>query len=92
MMYIIFSMDRPVDAELFNIETIGTEIPSDCVSAVLSRLKTDHLNPEELANLRNLCANYADVYYLEDESLTFTNKVKHRIRTNDEIPVHTKTY
>lgn len=89
---VIFSMDRPVEAELFNVEIEGTEISPDRVDAVLSRLRTDHLNPEELTNLRNLCANYADVFYLEGESLTFTNKVKHRIRTTDEVPVHTKTY
>lgn len=89
---VIFSMDRPVEAELFNIECDSTEILSDRAKDVLSRLRTDHLNPEELANLRRLCANYADVFYLEGEPLTFTNKIKHKIRTTDEIPVHTKTY
>lgn len=89
---IIFSMDRPVSAEIFNIEFDSTEISSDRVSEVLSRLRTEHLNAEELANLRNLCANYADVFYLEGEPLTFTNKIKHKIRTTDEIPVHTKSY
>lgn len=89
---IIFSMDRPVEAKLFNIETECTEIPSHRVQVVLSRLRTEHLNPEERINLERLCANYADVFYLEGEPLTFTNKIKHKIRTNDEIPVHTKTY
>lgn len=90
---IIFSMDRPIQAELFNVELNDcVEIPSDRVQAVLSRLRTDHLNAEELANLRNLCARYADVFYLEGEPLTFTNKIKHKIRTSDEIPVHTKSY
>lgn len=89
---VIFSMDRPVSAELFNMEFECNEISSHRVKEVLSRLRTDHLNAEELINLRNLCANYADVFYLEGESLTFTNKIKHKIRTTDEIPVHTKSY
>ncbi|XP_061385253.1 LOW QUALITY PROTEIN: uncharacterized protein LOC133320633 [Danaus plexippus] len=50
--------------------------------------KTHHMNAEERANLINLCASYADVFYLEGEPLTFTNKIK----TTDEIPVHTKSY
>lgn len=89
---VIFSMDRPVEATLFNMETQYTKISSDRVQEVLSRLRTDHLNPEERVNLENLCSNYADVFYLEGEPLTFTNKIKHKIRTTDEIPVHTKTY
>lgn len=89
---IIFSMDRPVVAEIFNFECDNTDILSSRAIEVLSRLRTDHLNPEELANLQRLCANYADVFYLEGEPLTFTNKIKHKIRTNDEVPVHTKSY
>lgn len=89
---VIFSMDRPVEAELFNLETESTEILSDRANEVVSRLRTEHLNAEERANLERLCASYADVFYLEGEPLTFTNKIKHKIRTTDEIPVHTKTY
>lgn len=89
---VIFSMDRAIEAELFNIECDSTEILSDRAKDVLSRLRTDHLNPEELANLQRLCSNYADVFYLEGEPLSFTNKIKHKIRTSDEIPVHTKSY
>lgn len=89
---IIFSMDRPVTAELYNVEFESNGILSDRTKQVLSRLRTDHLNAEELRNLEILCAQYADVFYLEGESLTFTNKIKHKIKTTDEIPVHTKTY
>lgn len=89
---VIFSMDRPVTAELFNIESEHTELLSRRTQEVLSRLRTDHLNPEELANLKALCARYSDVFYLEGEPLTFTNKIKHRITTTDEIPVHVKSY
>lgn len=89
---IVFSMDRPVSAELFNIQCTRTEQPRDRANEVLSRLRTDHLNPEERANLQSLCAQYADVFYIDGEPLTFTNKIKHSIRTTDEVPVYTKTY
>lgn len=89
---IIFSVDRPINAEVYNIEQNDNLPLTDRSRKVLSRLRTQHLNPEEIANLENVCAQYADVFYLEGEPLTFTNKVKHRIRTTDEIPVHTKSY
>lgn len=91
---IIFSMDRPVSAEIFNIQINQnvTDSISNRTQEVLSRLRTEHLNAEELINLKTLCARYADVFYLEGEPLSFTNKIKHRIKTTDEIPVHVKSY
>lgn len=89
---VVFSMDRPVSAELFNEQCATIHQSSNRVSEVLSRLRTDHLNPEERANLESLCAQYADVFYIDGEPLTFTNQVKHSIRTTDELPVYTKTY
>lgn len=89
---VIFSLDRPVHAEVHAHECTRTEQASVRSREVLSRLRTNHLNVEERANLEALCSRYADVFYLEGEALTFTNKIKHRIRTTDEIPVYTKSY
>lgn len=89
---VVFSMDRPISAELFNTQSTRTVQPADRATEVLSRLRTDHLNLEERANLESLCAQYADVFYIEGEPLTFTNQIKHSIRTTDEVPVYTKTY
>ena len=88
---IIFSMDRPVDASIYTMECSRTEQASRARD-VLSRLRTNHLNEEERANLETLCARYSDVFYLEGEPLTFTNKIKHHIRTTDDVPVHGKNY
>lgn len=87
---VIFSI--PISAELYNIEFECNEISSDFVQKVLSRLRTEQLNAEELFNLRNLYTNYADVLYLEGEPLTFTTKNKHKIKTTGEYPLHTKSY
>jgi hypothetical protein len=89
---LVFSMDRAVQAEAYNIQCDPNESSSLRTEKVLSRLRTNHLNPEECANLETLCGKYADVFYLDEEPLTFTNKIKHRIRTSDEIPVYTKSY
>lgn len=40
----------------------------------------------------SLCSKYADVFYLDGEPLTFTNKIKHSIKTTDEAPIYTKIY
>lgn len=89
---VIFSLDRPAHAELFNVECTRTEQLSPRAQDVISRLRTDHLNAEEKANLIALCSRYSDVFYVEGENLTFTNEIKHRIRTTDEVPVYTKSY
>lgn len=90
---VIFSLDQPAQAELLNIECIRTEPPpTSRARDVLSRLRTDHMNAEEKANIEALCSRYSDVFYLEGEQLSFTNKIKHCINTTDEIPIYTKSY
>lgn len=90
---VIFSMDSAAIAtDVNNSECTRTEPAPRRAREVLSRLRTEHLNAEEKANLESLCTQYADVFYLEGEALTFTNKIKHSIKTTDEVPVYTKSY
>lgn len=89
---LIFSVDRQVSAEVYNVECTRTKQLSSRAQDVLSKLRTSHLNPEERANLESLCAQYADVFYIEGEPLSFTNQIKHSIKTTDEVPVYTKSY
>ena len=56
------------------------------------KVRTDHLLPYEKEPLSKLMIKYSNIFYNEDEKLTFTNKIKHDIKTTDEIPVHVKTY
>lgn len=83
-------MDRPVQAETY-VENSQYNMLSNRAKAVLSKVRADHLNEEEKRNLGPFCSQYADVFYLEDEPLTFTNRLKHSIKTTDEIPVYTKS-
>lgn len=91
---VIFSLTEPVRAQVFNVDCARpcSSNLSARTAHVLSQLRTSHLNVEEKANLESLCKQYADVFYVENEPLTFTNKIKHDIKTKDEIPVHTKSY
>lgn len=58
----------------------------------LENLDLRHCNQEEYEAIRNLCYEYRDIFYCEDIPLTFTNQVKHEIRTTDNVPIYTKSY
>lgn len=58
----------------------------------ITKIRTNHMNLEEKYTISNLAKQYADIFYVEGQNLTFTNHVKHHIRTSDEIPVYTKSY
>lgn len=58
----------------------------------LINLRTDHMNDEEKTLITNLCQDYKDIFYCEDIPLSFTNKIKHKIRTSDNEPIFTKNY
>lgn len=89
---VIFSMDRPLQADVYSVHCSSSKQLSPRAREVISRLRTSHLNPEERANLESLCIQYSDIFYIEGEALTFTNKIKHKIRTTDELPVYAKNY
>lgn len=73
---IIFSLDRPVTANIFNEQTLFANSKDNArFQEISSRLRTDHLNAEERANLLSLCTEFSDIFYLENEPLTFTNKI-----------------
>lgn len=59
---------------------------------IASQIRTQHLNTEEKEYLIDLCKEYNDIFANENEPLTSTNVVKHKIRTTDEIPIHSKLY
>lgn len=58
----------------------------------LSKVQLDHMNPEERHSIYNLCFEYRDIFYTEHLPLTFTNQVKHKIRTVNEDPIYIKPY
>lgn len=56
-------------------------------------IRIEHLNViEEREKLIELCSKFKDVFYDENCDLSFTNAVKHEIRTKDDTPVHVKSY
>lgn len=59
---------------------------------LFDRIRVDHLNQEEKKSLYNVIANNQNCFHLDDDALSFTHIIKHRIKTKDEIPVHAKNY
>lgn len=54
--------------------------------------RDEHMNDEERSALKAIINANREVLYSDSEKLTFTHKIKHQIRTTDNIPIHTKSY
>lgn len=91
---VIFALIQPVKAQVFNTQLSQSDsaLLSPRAQQVLTQLRTEHLNAEEKLNLESLCQQYPDIFYIENEPLTFSNQIKHSIKTTDEIPAYTKSY
>ena len=55
-------------------------------------IRDKHMNELEKDALKEVINKNRDVLYEESEKLTFTHKIKHSIRTTDNIPIHVKSY
>lgn len=88
--------------DTFNVEVNNFELshPEQDESAMdhstqnelFDQLRLEHLNKEERVGLVKLISDYQQIFHLKSNKLTFTNVVKHRIDTKDNIPVYTKSY
>lgn len=54
--------------------------------------RLDHLNEEEYKEISTLLKKHKNIIYKEDENLSFTHKIKHRINTKHEDPIYVKSY
>lgn len=52
----------------------------------------DTLNKQEKQALEKLVEENSEILYSDDQKLTFTHQIKHKIRTVDNIPIHSKSY
>lgn len=59
---------------------------------ILKLIRTNHLNDEERKRILDLCKKFNDIFYNENSSLSFTNAIKHNIRTTDETPVFARSF
>jgi len=91
------------EVKLDTMEPIDTEhvVDLNVVTLVRDRIKpihfkeilrTDHLNEEKRRALFNHSAKYQEIFFCEENQLTFTNMVKHPINTTDDVPIYIKPY
>ena len=85
--------------EKLNVELNNFEIikPSQVNAMVKLKSLTDkvnlaHLNKEEQSKLKELLNEIHDIFYNEGDKLSFTNAIKHKITTTDELLVYSKSY
>jgi len=56
-------------------------------------IRTEHLNEEEKKALEQICEEFCDTFYLEDDVLTCTSTVSHEINTRtDSAPMNVRPY
>lgn len=90
----VFKFDERHTLELFNVEYNLARNKKNVKKQKLdfSQLRTGHLNSEERTALEKLINEYSDTFYIDGQDLSFTNQIKHSIKTTDNLPVYTKTY
>lgn len=87
-------VNDPLTVELnnFNTDEEIHETYDESRRIIFDQLRLDHLNSEERNNLLKVIAEYEKIFFVEGQQLTFTNAIKHRINTKDDVPIHTKSY
>lgn len=79
--------------EINNFETGTPNLNQNVMKkSLFEQLRISHLNNEEQSKLLKLIHKYEDVFFIEGEKLTFTNAIKHKIKTRDDLPIHVKSY
>ena len=80
-----------IEINNFNLNT-PEECHSKNIPNLISQIRSQHLNSEEKKNLIKILTKHPKCFQNETEKLSFTNAVKHSIKTTDDIPVHSKSY
>lgn len=80
------------NTDVNNIDYNNTEVDRILTENLNLKIRLDHMNSEQAHAIQKLCLEYKDIFYCEQFPLTFTNQVKHAIRTTNEDPIYVKPY
>lgn len=72
------------------VEILNNEICRNSCS--ISDLEMPHLNTADRNRLISTLKGHNKTFYQGNENLSFTNRIKHRINTQNDIPVYAKIY
>lgn len=81
-----------LDAEINNFEEIPLKSNVQNNRICMEKIRHKNLNCEEKTKLFKLLNDFSDIFFNEDEELTFTSAIRHHINTQDDLPVYSKTY
>lgn len=57
-----------------------------------NNIRTSHLDQRTSNELRQIIKPFKKIFYNENDDLTFTHKIKHEIKTVNDVPIYTKLY
>ncbi|KAL4082885.1 hypothetical protein QTP88_029539 [Uroleucon formosanum] len=80
----IFLIDTGADLNIIKLSAVKDNVPVETKTTSL----IDHLNKEELKALSDVCYEYSDIFFEEDDKVIGTDLVTHRIIT----PINTRQY
>lgn len=82
-----FSVTEYRNQEIYvnNTCTIDNKEKDEILKQNLSKLSSNHMISEERNTIFDL--KFRDIFYTKHLPLTFTNQVKHKIRTVNEDPI-----
>lgn len=71
------------------LEIYHTETSRQPIS---DQIRIEHLNSAERTEIIKLVSQYSNIFYQDGNDLSFTNAIKHSIKTVNDIPIYTKNY
>lgn len=77
-----------VDKENFCIIDLD---PED-ITNITDQIRTAHMNKEEKTKTLKIIKEFENIFYRPNSDLSFTNAIKHKINTQNNIPIYTKSY
>lgn len=84
-------LDSNQFSEIHNF-SIKSEIENPSDIDIIELIRIDHMNLEEKITIQKICKKFEDLFYREEQNLTFTNNIKHEINTKDDVPIYTRSY
>lgn len=90
----IVSLDLDsIPLDICNFEEIAPPVTTNKLSTKFSKqLRLLHLNQEERNGLIKVLAKHENTFFQEGANLSFSDAIKHRIKTTDDLPCYTKSY
>lgn len=88
----VYPLNNNFEIYNFDVNCISNTEQNSTNQRIDHLIRSSHMNPEERTQILKLCNKFKDIFHTEESKLTFTNQIKHEIKTTDEIPVHAKSY